>query len=145
MINETLRKFGYPQNLVRDYEHWCVLLRTSQVTLGSLILGAKSDATAFSQLPPSAFHEIGMIVGHIEASLRAFRRWEKINYLMLMMVDPNVHFHVIPRYSKAQEFGGLNFPDKGWPVAPDLGSAVVVDGPVRNDLIAAIKSSWAVK
>jgi diadenosine tetraphosphate (Ap4A) HIT family hydrolase len=142
MINETLRKFGYPQNLLRDYVHWCVLLRTNQITLGSLVLGAKGDATAFSQLSPQAFSELGTIVGHIESSLRSFRPWDKINYLMLMMVDPNVHFHVIPRYGKSQSFGGLEFPDKGWPAAPDLASPVALAEPMRDELIAAIKSSW---
>ena len=33
--------------------------------------------------------------------LRGFVAYERINYLMLMMVDPDVHFHVIPRYTAA--------------------------------------------
>ena len=44
MTNETMRKFGYPDTLIREYEHWVVLLRPAQVTLGSLVLAAKSDA-----------------------------------------------------------------------------------------------------
>jgi len=143
MVNETLRKFGYPQSLIHDYEHWCILLRPGQVTLGSLILGAKRDATAFSELPSLAFIELKKVVSDIETSLRAFRTWDKINYLMLMMVDPHVHFHIIPRYSQSQSFGARSFPDKGWPTAPDLASATVLDEPMRRELIAAIKSSWA--
>ena len=54
MINETMRKFGYPQTLIREYDHWVVLLRPAQVTLGSLILAAKGEATAFGALPPDA-------------------------------------------------------------------------------------------
>ena len=45
---------------------------------------------------------------------------------MLMMVDPNVHFHVIPRYSEARHWSGIEFPDAGWPGAPQLGSAVAL-------------------
>lgn len=142
MINTTLRKFGYPQILIHEDEHWCVLLRSAQVTLGSLILGAKHDATAFSQLPPQAFDELKRVVGAIEMSLKAFRPWDKINYLMLMMVDPHVHFHVVPRYSQTQNFGDMSFPDKGWPAAPDLASPIAVDEPMRNELVAAIKASW---
>lgn len=144
MINATLRKFGYPQTLICDYRHWSVLLRQGQVTLGSLVLGAKGDATAFSQLDAEAFRELGTVVSHIETSLRIFRPWDKINYLMLMMVDPNVHFHVIPRYSKSQELGASIFPDKGWPAAPDLASPMIPSESVRNELIAAIKSAWTV-
>ena len=33
------------------------------------------------------------------------------NYLMLMMVDPHVHFHVIPRYAAPQRFEDVDFPD----------------------------------
>jgi diadenosine tetraphosphate (Ap4A) HIT family hydrolase len=145
MGNETLRKFGYPQTLICEYVHWCVLLRPAQVTLGSLILGAKGNETAFSQLPPPAFSELGVVIGHIEASLLAFRPWDKINYLMLMMVDPNVHFHVIPRYRKSQQFDALSFPDKGWPAAPDLASPVNLDEAMRNNLVAAIKANWVAK
>ena len=52
MANETMLKFGYPDSLICDYEHWVVLLRPAQVTRGSLVLAAKSDATAFGQLDP---------------------------------------------------------------------------------------------
>ena len=31
---------------------------------------------------------------------------DKLNYLMLMMVDPDVHFHVLPRYAAARAFAG---------------------------------------
>ena len=47
-MNPTIEKFGYPATLVREFEHWVVLLRPAQVTLGSLVLAAKSDATAYS-------------------------------------------------------------------------------------------------
>jgi diadenosine tetraphosphate (Ap4A) HIT family hydrolase len=38
------------------------------------------------------------------------------------MVDPHVHFHVIPRYSGSREWNGLDFADAGWPGPPDLKS-----------------------
>src|SRR3546814_2888106 len=34
-MNETIRKFGYPATLIREYDHWVVLLRPAQLTLGS--------------------------------------------------------------------------------------------------------------
>ena len=45
---------------------------------------------------------------------------------MLMMVDPNVHFHVIPRYPEARRWRDVEFPDGGWPGPPQLGSAVAL-------------------
>jgi len=125
-MNPTIITFGYPDSLVREFEHWVVLVRPGQVTLGSLVLAAKSDVTAYGALPPEAFTEQGEIVPAIERALRAFVRYEKINYLMLMMVDPNPHFHVLPRYSETRRWGGLEFPDAGWPKAPQLGTSVAL-------------------
>jgi diadenosine tetraphosphate (Ap4A) HIT family hydrolase len=125
-MNQTIAAFGYPGSLVREFAHWVVLVRPDQVTLGSLVLAAKSDVTAYGALPVEAFSEQGEVVAAIETGLRAFVRFEKINYLMLMMVDPNPHFHVLPRYSETRRWGGLEFPDAGWPKAPQLGSAVAL-------------------
>ena len=122
-INATIEKFGYPATLVREFEHWLVLVRPAQVTLGSLILAAKGDATAYCQLPRDAFVEQSAAVAAIETGLASFCRYERINYLMLMMVDPHVHFHVIPRYSETRAWGVLSFADHGWPGPPDLKSA----------------------
>jgi diadenosine tetraphosphate (Ap4A) HIT family hydrolase len=122
-INATIEKFGYPATLVREFEHWLVLVRPAQVTLGSLVLAAKSAATAYRDLPREAFAEQADAVAAIETGLSEFCRYERINYLMLMMVDPHVHFHVIPRYSGSREWDGLEFLDKGWPGPPDLKSA----------------------
>jgi diadenosine tetraphosphate (Ap4A) HIT family hydrolase len=144
MTNETIAKFGHPATLVRDYEHWVVLLRPAQVTAGSLILAAKSDATAYGALPQGAFIEQGLIVGEIEAALSRAVGYERINYLMLMMVDPNVHFHVLPRYSGSRSFAGLDIPDAGWPGPPDLKSAVTLDEAQIARCIAALQSAWPI-
>ena len=37
-----------------------------------------------------------------------------------MMVDPDVHFHVIPRYAQVQSFEGQEFHDYGWSGPPDF-------------------------
>jgi diadenosine tetraphosphate (Ap4A) HIT family hydrolase len=125
-VNATIEKFGYPATLVREYRHWLVLLRPAQVTLGSLILAAKGDATAYGALPDQAFTEQAEAVADIEKRLAAFCRYERINYLMLMMVDPHVHFHVLPRYSGSRQWDGLDFIDQGWPGPPELKSAVAL-------------------
>ena len=142
MTNETMRKFGYPDTLIREFGEWVVLLRPAQVTLGSLVLAARSDATAYSQLPNEAYADQAAAVRAIEGALSKFCGYERINYLMLMMVDPNVHFHVIPRYSEARHWGGVQFPDQGWPGPPQLKDAVSLDedqlGAMREELKALL-------
>jgi len=127
MFNETIVKFGYPRTLLREYAHWVVLLRPAQVTAGSLILAAKGDARAYGELGADAFVEQATVVAEIEAVLQRVIAYERLNYLMLMMVDPHVHFHVIPRYQGTRSFAGVELADAGWPGPPDLKSAVALD------------------
>src|SRR4029079_5454117 len=141
-MNPTIEKFGYPATLVREYEHWLVLLRPAQVTLGSLVLAARGDATAFSALPRAAFAEQGDVIAAIERALTAFTGYERINYLMLMMVDPNVHFHVIPRYSEPRRWNNLDFADAGWPGVPQLSTATELDVEQMELLIGQLEARF---
>ena len=142
MTNQTAVRFGYPDTLIREYDHWMVLLREPQATLGSLILCERSAATEFSAISMESFQEMSMVVGDIERALKAAFAYEKINYLMLMMVDPNVHFHVIPRYSQSQSACGLTIADPGWPVVPQLGVAQEITPKERDALRAHISGYW---
>jgi len=141
-VNETIRRFGYPATLIAEYEHWLVLLRPAQPTLGSLVLAAKSDAEAFSGLPAAAFAEMASAVAAIEGVLQAKVRYTKINYLMLMMVDPHVHFHVIPRYDGERHAEGLSIADSGWPKLPVLGDAVELDDMQIDALVGWLRAEW---
>ena len=137
-MNPTIEKFGFPNTLVKEFDHWIVLVRPSQVTLGSLVLAAKSDATAYSELPRDAFAEQAEAVVTIERALARFTRYERINYLMLMMVDPNVHFHVVPRYSQPRTWNGIEFADPGWPGPPRLDVAVKLEVQQIHDLVTEL-------
>ena len=141
-MHATLAKFGYPGTLVCDYRHWCVLLRPAQATLGSLVLAAKSEERAFSALPDDAFTEFPLVIREIERGSKAFRAYDRINYLMLMMIDPHVHFHVVPRYATVQLFDGVRFADPGWPGPPDLKTATDVPDDVRARLLHAVQHCW---
>ena len=142
MTNATARKFGHPKTLVAETQHWLVLVRPQQPTLGSLVLVCKEDAKAFSDLSAGAFSDLqGAIVG-IEALLRHTVAYERINYLMLMMVDPDVHFHVIPRYDGERAHGGRVFADAGWPGPPALASHVALSEEEAAALAADFAARW---
>ena len=122
-MNETIERFGYPDTAIREWEHWILLLRPAQPTLGSCILAAKSEATAFGDLPAAAHAELATVTAEVERALGSFTAYGKINYLMLMMKDPHVHFHVIPRYEGTIERAGIAVEDAGWPGPPALDQA----------------------
>jgi diadenosine tetraphosphate (Ap4A) HIT family hydrolase len=142
-MNPTIEKFGHPATLIKEFEHWLILLRPAQVTLGSLVLAAKNDGTAYGKLPREAFSEQADAVALIERALATLTRYERVNYLMLMMVDPNVHFHVIPRYSEPRSWNGLEFPDAGWPGPPQLGSAVQLSGKQIGALVDELLGNFS--
>lgn len=142
-INETIIKFGYPDTLIAEYPHWVVLLRPAQITLGALVLGAKGPATAFSGLSGETFAELRAATGDIEGTLAEAFSFDRINYLMLMMVDPNVHFHVVPRYGAEKTFGDVTFPDLGWPGPPRLDQAPELAREVSIKLRDHLKECWA--
>jgi diadenosine tetraphosphate (Ap4A) HIT family hydrolase len=141
-VNETIIRFGYPETLVAEYGHWVVLLRPAQPTLGSLVLAARGQSTAFSELAPDAFAELARVTQDLEGRLRECVRYAKINYLMLMLVDPHVHFHVIPRYEGQRSAAGVTAGDKGWPKAPALGEAVELSPAQIGGLAGWLRSGW---
>lgn len=142
-MNETIAKFGHPATLIAEYDHWVVLLRPAQPTLGALVLAAKSEATAFGDLPAAAHAELKVATAAIEAALGEAVGYAKINYLMLMMVDPHVHFHVLPRYDGERSGAGLTIADAGWPAQPDLGQAVKLDEPQTAAVVGWLKPYFA--
>jgi len=140
--NATMSRFGYPNSLVAAYDHWVVLVRPAQATLGSLVLACSEQAEAFSAISDAAAAEMPQAVKAIEHTLFELWKYNKINYLMLMMVDPHVHFHVIPRYEQDQVFQGMTFSDTGWPKQPDLGSAVNLDEPGVEAMARYLREHW---
>jgi len=141
-LNATMKKFGAPNTLISDYEHWAVLLRPAQVTLGALVLICKEPSTAFSMISGAAFSELQTVTRDIEGVLGRTFNYDRINYLMLMMVDPDVHFHVIPRYETLRTFSAQVFTDHGWPGPPDLAQVNATDAEQNHRILAALKSDW---
>ena len=141
-MNATLTKFGYPQTIIDSGHHWSVLLRPQQTTLGALILGSHSQATAFSELSEQEISALAPMIKKIETVLTRCFNYDKINYLMLMMVDPHVHFHVIPRYEKSREFDSVVADDPGWPGPPDLGQSANLSDQQQVKLLNYLQQQW---
>mgnify|MGYP003394699275 CR=1 FL=1 len=141
-IPPTARKFGYPDNCIAETPHWLVLLRPQQVTYGALVLVCREAVTAFGDVSAGALAALQPVVKNIECMLSEEMRYQKINYLMLMMVDQDVHFHVIPRYEGAREFAGMSFSDAGWPGPPRLDLAVSPPEDMQQALVRKLRGKW---
>jgi diadenosine tetraphosphate (Ap4A) HIT family hydrolase len=141
-MHATLSKFGYPGTLIAEYQHWAVLLRPQQVTLGSLVLCSTGESPSFAELPSAAYAELEIATRAIERGLRAFRAFDRINYIMLMMVDPHVHFHVLPRYSSLQIYQGVEMADAAWPGPPDMKASHVLAPEVTSQLTSDLRQAF---
>lgn len=141
-LNATMRKFGAPHTVIREFKYWSVLLRPAQATLGAIVLVAHEPAKAFSELTQDSFTELHTVTNQLEFALTKAFQYDKLNYLMLMMVDPDVHFHVIPRYAQSQQFAEMEFVDAGWPAVPDLGQVNKTDEQINQLIMGHIKSCW---
>jgi len=127
-------KFKLEELQISETEHWCWSLRPIQCTLGAGILSLKRPAESMSELTKDEGADLITISKVIETTLDNAFKMDKINYIMLMMIDSHVHYHVIPRYSKDISFAGITFKDLGWPKPP------VLDADVLNaDVLMNIK------
>ena len=142
-MNSTMAKFGYPNTLIKDYAHWALLLRPQQATLGALVLICKDESETFSNITLEAFSELKEIAAAIERHLGHCFSYDKINYLMLMMVDKDVHFHVLPRYAHPRFFEEEKFNDPGWPGPPDLAQANNVGEMTNKVILHTLQQAFA--
>ena len=67
----------------------------------------------------------------------------KINYLMLMMRDPQVHYHVLPRYLEDREFDGVIFSDEPGP--PVLSRVARLGGHTLAKLQRLLIDNWHIE
>lgn len=141
-MNATARKFGDPDTRIATYGCWAVLLRPRQVTLGSLVAVCMEPAQAFGDLSPAAFADLGRTVQAVERNLKGLFSYARLNYLMLMMVDPDVHFHILPRYEHPPVFAGRSFPDAHWPGPPDIAGGLAIEAPMHQQLLSHMKEFW---
>jgi diadenosine tetraphosphate (Ap4A) HIT family hydrolase len=141
-VSATAQKFGDPATRIARCGAWRVLLRPRQPTLGSLVLVCDEPVTAFGQVSAAGYADLAQAIGRVEAMLGAAFAYDKINYLMLMMVDPDVHFHVLPRYAAPRQFAGQTFSDHAWPGAPDLAHDLALDVTTQSALLDRLRDTW---
>lgn len=115
-----LKKFMVNDLMIYEAKYWIWSLRPFQVTLGAGVLSLKRECPVFSELNEEEFCDLNNIIKVIEKTLKTTFNYDIMNYLMLMMVDKQVHYHVIPRYERTMDFAGISWKDSGWPGVPNL-------------------------
>ena len=122
-LEEFNVKFQVNTLSVYKSKYWTWSVRPTQVTLGSGVLSLNRYALHLSDLTEEEMADLKNIVSKIENTLKKTFGYDIMNYLMLMMVDHHVHYHVIPRYDGIKLFDGLEWVDNGWPALPVMGDS----------------------
>jgi diadenosine tetraphosphate (Ap4A) HIT family hydrolase len=114
-------KFRVDELLLFRNDGWSLSLRPEACTLGASVLSANREHGSLGEIGPTEAADLAQAVRWFETRVRAAFGADKFNYLALMMVDAQVHFHALPRYGSDRAHGGLIWRDEGWPKAPQIG------------------------
>jgi len=114
------KKFEIDKLKIVSSNSWIWSLRPKQPTLGSSIVSLKRSSHSFSDVTNEEMADLAHLIKQLEKTMMLAFDYDVMNYLMLMMVDKHVHYHVIPRYKQTRQFMGLGWFDKGWPTLPNL-------------------------
>jgi diadenosine tetraphosphate (Ap4A) HIT family hydrolase len=137
-LNQFKAKFQVDELKVLETEFWTWSIRPGQVTLGSSVISLNRYALHLSDVTSEEMADLSKLIKILENSLKTTFDHNIMNYLMLMMVDHHVHYHVIPRYEGIRQFAGLEWVDNGWPALPVMGDAQHVDD---NELTFSIRDA----
>ena len=128
-IEEFRAKFRVEELKVMENSSWTWSVRPGQPTLGAGILSLNRYALKLSDVTGEEMKDLADLVRVLEATIQAAFGYNIMNYLMLMMVDHHVHYHVIPRYEEKRSFAGKEWVDNGWPALPLIGDSQHADDP----------------
>jgi diadenosine tetraphosphate (Ap4A) HIT family hydrolase len=140
ILNEFKEKFKVNEYKIYDSEHWIWSLRPHQATIGAGILSLKRECLTFSELNPEEFTDLNNIIKVIEPTLKKAFDYDVINYLMLMMFDKHVHYHIFPRYENSVEALDKTWKDENWPAIPALAGESLQKGEMEEILLLIKKS-----
>lgn len=121
MKNELLNfkeKFSLNTLKVFEGDNWIASVRPVQLTLGSLVISSSHGKKDFTSLAKEESAELVILIGKIDEIVKYDLGADKINVICLMMQDPIIHFHILPRYSKPCKFDGELWEDIDFPNPP---------------------------
>ncbi len=107
--------FDKKNNLIKEYKYWNLLVRNRNSTLGNCVVVLKRHAEALGEVIKEEMQDLQLVTKETEHALKKAWNYDKINWMLLMMQDKHVHFHVLPRYAEKRSFVGVEFIDDAWP------------------------------
>ena len=128
--------------LIKEYEHWSVLIHTNQYYLGRCSVALEKHITDAADTSIAEEMEFWRIRRKLRDALQRTFHPDRINYSSLGNIVEHVHYHIIPRYKGKREFMGIEFQDEQWETNPSpYNRKFYVPEEVRNGIRDLIKDN----
>ena len=116
-MSQTSAKFAPGESIVKKYEHWHVVVRGRQATLGDVTFVLTRSVDSLGQVTGEEMSELPQAVAWFEGAVRDLFAPDRIDYSVTLVNDPHVHLDGFPRYSRQVERYGKQGHDADWPGA----------------------------
>ena len=141
-LSSFTRKFHLDQLTIQSNKNWILSVRPGQMTVGSMVVSSVQEHLNFTDLDPEAGADLTSILAEAEDAAKKIYGAVRINVVCLMMQDPLIHFHIIPRYDKAIMRYGMEWVDGDWPGPPlfhALNTSEEVLSSIKADIVDYLK------
>lgn len=129
-------KFAPGESIVKRYEHWNVVVRGRQETLGDVTFVLVRKVESLGDVTPEEMAELPSAVRWFEDTAKALFEPDRIDYAVLLDRDPNVHLDAFPRYAGSVERYGRTWTDSAYPEPISKADAETLTRDQHHQLIA---------
>ena len=127
---------------IAESPNWAIMLNKEQDLIGRVYLLLKREETDVTALTSAEVTELWSVARQVKKVLDLTLAPDHYNYAFLMNVDPNVHFHIIPRYKTKREFAGGTFIDPNFGKHYGIGPAKTLDDAFYNELLTLLRQKF---
>lgn len=141
-MQEFATKFRLDELTISRHGGWRVSIHPTQPTVGALVVSLDRPCESLGELSEDEGAALVQVFADIEASYATTYRPDRVNYLALMMLDAQVHFHVLPRYAEDRTVEGTPFTDPGWPGPPEVTASTPVSSTGLEEITATLAATF---
>ncbi|GEM_PF-955987 len=138
-MEDFKRKFKIDDLEIAQSEGWILSLRPNQITLGSMVISSSEGFLNYSSIGEESYRGFFKMLSMAEEVSDKVFGSKRVNSISLMMKDPIIHYHIIPRYPSPVQFSGREWIDESWPAPPNFKEGET-DSTILNEILNAISA-----
>lgn len=129
--------------VIAEDAYWTMRVNDNQATLGRVFFALKRPETDALNLTADEHAALWRFLTDAKSALTTLFAPDHFNYMALMNLTPQVHWHIFPRYQLPREFAGQTFTDGEWGGHYNPARTVTLDDATQGALVAALLSAMA--